>query len=140
MKARLLGVAALVGTIVTSSPIQAEHEVASYMTGEQLTQHCRAFLETRRTTRSSPQIYYDAALCYGFVTGVHDAVSFEELFKLSPPELSPPLQPACLPFGVNANSLIEIVATFLDQNPVLRTQGAYVLVRRAFIASYPCKK
>ena len=113
---------------------KADDMVGIYMTGEQLTHDCRAFLEFRRQGgRASAQQGFDSAMCLAFVEGVHDA----EILGVSPSQLAPA---ACVPRGSNANSLAEIVANFADQNPALRGSAGYVLVKRALAQSFPCRQ
>lgn len=62
-----------------------------YMTGEDLTRHCRGFLTLARDGKtSSPQVAVDSGQCMGFVLGVTDAIQvsgFGDGFpKYCPPE------------------------------------------------------
>jgi hypothetical protein len=107
-----------------------------YKTGDTLAQNCRNFLQYRRQgSYETAQDGYDGALCYGFVVGVLDTVSWERLSKISDQNFQ-----FCLPTNTNAGSLTEVVATFLDENAALRSRPAYVLVMQALVHSFPCAK
>src|SRR3974377_1969507 len=114
--------------VIENSPIYA---IPIYMTGEELTKECRAFLHARRTGRWTAQQGFDVARCYGFVVGVLDALREEQIFEL---------WNVCLPTNANANDLAETVALFLDQNPGTRNEAGYALVMRALAHSFPCPK
>lgn len=128
-------------TIVTSASVNAGdkpagHGVFAHQTSEELTSHCRAFMQWRRTGLATVQESHDAGLCYGFVMGVVDAFYFqgEPIFRTF---LGGSI---CLPEKTNARSLTEIVARFVDQNPELRHLAPVELVLRALAHSYPCQK
>ena len=107
-----------------------------YKTGETLAQNCSNFLHYRRQgSYETAQDGYDGALCYGFVVGVLDTVSWEKLSKTNDQHFQ-----FCLPPNTNASSLTEVVATFLEEYPTLRTRPAYSLVMQAFVHSFPCPK
>jgi hypothetical protein len=108
--------------------------ITLYVNGEQLTEYCRSFLRTRREGRGTPTEYNDAGHCYGFITGVYDTLSNENLFlKSNVLGFS-----ICIPTNANAKTLAEIVGKFLDDNPKLRVLGGYSLVLRAWAKSFPC--
>jgi len=106
----------------------AEDTVEIYVTAEQLTQYCRAFLTTQRLRRGTVGEYRDAGICYGFVTGVADAIELSGVGQTT----------RCLPKGANANTLAEIVGVFLDKNPTLRNGDGYGLAVRAISEAYHC--
>jgi len=114
-----------------SKPVCAEDSpprtITIYTNGEQLTAYCRSFLITQRQRQGTTQQYADAANCYGYVTGVFDTLSEVNM-----------LGQICVPAGSNANSLSEVVAKFLDENPERRNQSGAELVMEAWLKSFPC--
>ncbi len=109
--------------------------VAIYLTGETLTTRCRSFLTlVRNQNRGASQVVYDAALCRGFVTGVLDAIAFEEIAGRREHVAA-----FCVPRGVEGDVVTEIVANFGDRNPAKRSGSAYAMVRLAMADVYPCR-
>jgi hypothetical protein len=112
----------------------ADRDVGIYMTGEELTSHCRAFLlRIKQGNRATAQQASDSGLCYGFTVGVLDSISLEGLV------VSPAGAPRmCLPKGFNGNTAAEIVGKFLDAHPEQRALAGYGLVRGALAEAFPC--
>src|SRR5262245_1489383 len=105
-----------------------------HMTGEELTKYCLAFRQFKQQAgRATSQERHDAALCIGYVEGILDS---ESLGGGSPSHFPA----ACPPNDANSNTLAEVVAIFLDQNPALRHHTGYHLVKLALEHSYPCKR
>ena len=138
MRAKLLCVAALLGAIVMSAPISAQvvrYSVTAYENGEALTRACRVYMRWKRTgVQLTAQEAFDAGSCYMYVTGVVDFMYFQgkEIMRTFSGG------PICLPEKANANSLTEVVGTFLDKNLELRHFSGTELVMRALFHSFPC--
>jgi hypothetical protein len=108
--------------------------IAVYNSGEALTNHCRSYMTlVRNQMRGTNQIGLDAGQCYGFVVGVLDTMTFEGVRSF------PSLPRFCLPRELNANAATEVVANYADQNPQVRGETAYQIIRRALAAAYPCR-
>jgi hypothetical protein len=136
MSLRAVGaiLAALAASQMISCFAQSGQSAAVYEDGVALTSTCRSFLAIfRQGQRGSGQQGYEAGICQGFVTGVLDALSVEQVVTSIGPEL-------CLPGGVDKTVATEIVAKYLEANPTQRNIAAYTLVRRAIAAAYPCGK
>jgi hypothetical protein len=106
--------ALLVGGVafVAPSPIYPAKAEAKflYMSGQELNKACSSFLKIRRQggrAENADSLYF-AAKCVQFVVGVWDTVSAEGLTKTTATEV-----PFCVPSGLDANTIAEIVATFL---------------------------
>ena len=140
---RMIWLSAILGLFVfgISEPVNAENPETGatiFMTGERLTEYCRAFMLTRRQgDKGTPQQVGDAALCLAYVEGIMDAVTSENLHIERSKSNESPI-PICLPTQITGNTLTEVVARFLDQNPALRTFGGATLVIRALELSFPC--
>jgi hypothetical protein len=108
-----------------------------YMTGETLTQDCRAFLEFRRSggNITTAQQAWNASQCYGFVVGILD--HFGVMKALAAPPLDN-LGSFCIADSVNAHDVTEVVARYLDQHPEKRNVGGYFLTRQALAEKFPC--
>ena len=137
----------LLATLVmsSSSPICAQETpggtVITYQSGEQLINRCRAYLRFRRqdpvTQEEMQQVLYDSGLCSGYVMGVVDLVRAEgeQTFKTNK------IAPICLPKDIPGDTITQIVARYLDQNPDLLRQlsgGEVVIV--ALAKTSPCKR
>ncbi len=112
----------------------AQAQTYSYfIDGTGLTKYCRSYLAQKANgdRQGSVQSAYDAGFCQGVVYSALDARAFL-------PEGQAPVMNFCLPDQINANDAVEVVARFLDTNPALRSQPAYILVRRALAEAYPC--
>ena len=135
----------LLATLVMSSPICAQETpaetVITYQSGEQLINRCRAYLRFRRqdpiTKEEIQQVLHDSALCLGYVMGVVDLVRAEgeQTFKTNK------IAPICLPEGIPGDTITQLVARYLDQNPDPFRQlsgGEVVIV--ALARTSPCKR
>lgn len=134
MRKKLKIILVAVFTAMTVSQLaiaQSRGPMSLFMTGEDLTRHCRGFLSLIREGKtSSPQVAIDSGQCMGFVIGVTDAIQVSGFGDDFPTY--------CPPRGVNSNALVEIVARYVDENPAERTSVGYVLVREALSKSLPC--
>lgn len=109
--------------------------VSVYMSGEALTSACRGYLNTtRNSNQGSLQDVHDSGLCYGYVVGIYDTVQFENS-QVSRAKAVPEI---CIPGGVNAKSITEVVANYLNAHPESRHKTGYFLVRTAIAAAWPC--
>ena len=75
-------------------------------------------------------------LCNGIVGGTVHGYALAELFHEKKHNIKPKL---CLPSGVANQQLIDIVKVYLQANPSVRHQDAYLLILLAVIEAYPCK-
>jgi hypothetical protein len=142
----------LLATLAMSTPICAQETPAGkvvwgYQSGETLTDLCRASLQMSeiigktldqagRTFQEIQQIYFDAGLCEGYVLGVVDLIESQggQTFKTNS------VGPICLPLpNISRNTLIEVVARYVDQNPAVRHFGGAGLVMMALANAFPCK-
>lgn len=134
MRGWILGIALM----MVAMPAQARSEdmVASYVDGEHMTEYCREFLVVRRANGAtdSPASAYGAGLCYGFVVAVVETDQWRE--PTAPYDLE--LGRFCVPGDLNANSIVEAVAMWMDAHPEQRNAIGYVLVRRALADRFPC--
>ena len=83
------------------------------------------------------QVLYDSGLCSGYVMGVVDLVRAEgeQTFKTNK------IAPICLPKDIPGDTITQIVARYLDQNPDPFRQlsgGDSVIV--ALAKTSPCKR
>jgi hypothetical protein len=116
-------------------PRDPNRMVAAYVSGEQLTSYCRAYLlKIRQDNRVTAPQAWEAALCDGYVAGVLDAINAEDA-DVSPADFAR----LCMPQDLNAMTAVEIVAKFLDGHPERRASLGYVLVREALAAAFPCR-
>lgn len=130
-----LRLAALAVVLVTGVAKAADNDMVSfYMNGEDLTSNCRKFV-LRQNKNMTVQDLQGSGMCYGFVEGVLDAISFDAL-SISP---VPGINRLCIPPGLNANTAAEIVGKFGDAHPELRTLAGYPLVRLALANAFPCR-
>lgn len=109
----------------------------TFMTGELLTKVCRTFMQVQRQGgNGTPEQLPELAACEYFVVGVFDTV--EAYLKTSGSDAGPLL--FCVPHGAhNDRALVEVVATFLDQNPAYRNNNGVSLVISALSRSFPCQ-
>lgn len=139
----LLTAAALVATLgpafAQNNPLPVgdpNRMVTVYLTGEQLTSLCRAYLlKIRQNDRVNAQEASDSGLCYGYVAGVLEATSMEGT------DISPSGLPRlCMPQDhLYTGTVTEIVARYVDGHPERRGASGYTLVREALAAAYPCR-
>ena len=73
-------------------------------------------------------------LCSGIVGGAIHGFALAELAHAN--KIKSKL---CLPSGVENQQLIDIVKNYLNANPSIRHQDAYLLILLAVIETYPCK-
>jgi hypothetical protein len=119
-----------------TSPNSGPATFVFFYSGEELTTHCRAFMNVVRNQmhgQSAERILFDATQCRAYVTGVLDTLAFE---GVKPSQFAPAF---CLPRGLNAKTATEVVANYADQNPQARSDAAYQIIRRALAAAYPCR-
>lgn len=135
MRAMGATIALLIGT---SPCLSADDQIGIYMSGTDLTDSCRAFLQLRREGSSSGRAAFDAAKCYGFVVGIMDKTIIDAGTSFATPAGIPAT--FCTAPSVNANDATEVVARFLDEHPQDRQLGGYFLVVRALGKAYPCQK
>jgi hypothetical protein len=108
-------------------PKVAAEEVGIYASGDALTRNCRGFLAVvRNNNRGTGEEGNRYHACYAFVTGILDANSVERTRWFCPPPL-------------NANILVEVVASYVDRTPEERELPAFALVKKALERTYPCK-
>jgi hypothetical protein len=133
----------LLETLIMSPPICAQETpaetVITYQSGEQLINRCRAYLRFRRHDRSdriTQQETYDSGVCLGYVIGVVDLVrgEHERTFKTNK------VAPICLPEGIIGETLTDIVARYLDQNPTVRHLPGGEVVIVALANTLPCER
>jgi hypothetical protein len=112
-----------------------ESQIQIYLTGTQITEKCRSYLSLARNgmATGSPQQAYDAGACWAFVVGVADSIEHEGL-ALSPAGAAD----VCLPRGINASILVEMVARYADAHPAARSMSGYGLTRAALHQTYAC--
>jgi hypothetical protein len=103
------------GSIVALSlgglaPAQAQ-TLAIWITGDRLTNACRAFLTMARNKgRVNHQIAHDSDMCFGLVSGAVDALMIEEADSRRQETIY-------LPLGVDRKNVVEVVANYVDQRP-----------------------
>lgn len=100
-----------------------------YIEGEDLTRHCRAMLPG---LRKGGKVSADEAIgywaCHNFVMGVLDA----DLNRSADPRTY------CIPERLKSNTIVEVVANYVDRKPEERHRPALALVRMALFEAYPC--
>jgi len=101
-----------------------QHAQAAFKSGNDLYSDCT-------TPRGSSTYYQADGYCTGFVMGVYD--DFDLSRQLEDKE-------ACLPGGVTAGQLRDVVVAFIRDNPKWRNLDASALIRAAIIDAWPsCK-
>ena len=133
---KIAAAVALVLMTTAGAAAQPEGQVVSYIDGEALTKSCRDYLVVQRATgsTSSPSEGYGTGLCYGFVVGLVEATGW----RVSDGGHEATLGEFCIPEGLNARSVTETVAIWLDAHPEQRSGIGYALVRRALAEKFPC--
>lgn len=127
----------IVAIVSLSSHASGAASVPLYVAGTDLTNQCRAFLQVRRSGNAqSSQQAWDAAQCYGYVTGIIDHFQVMEALDALPVDTGDRF---CIADSVSALDATEVVANYLDANPEKRSLGGYFLVRAALSQKYPCK-
>lgn len=111
----------------------AEPARAEYVSGNNLLDWCS-------TARSSQLYYQDSSSCREFVVGVHDGVEAAMTLVSRYAELENPIEVLCVPSGVTAGQLAEIVTNYLRANPENRHESANYLVILALMEAYPCRR
>lgn len=126
----------LLAMAMTGMQAHGQDLVASYVDGEYLTASCREFLTVRRANgaTSSPKDAHGTGLCYGFVVAVVETDQWRE--PTAPHDIE--LGRFCIPETLNANSITEAVARWMDEHPEQRNAIGYVLTRRALADRFPC--
>lgn len=72
----------------------------------------------------------DYAICLGYVEGVADSLDYG-LFNMSG-------QPGCIPDGVTAGQLKDVLVKALNDDPANRNLSAFFLAKISFIAAWHC--
>jgi hypothetical protein len=132
--------------ILLAAPAHAENPIGTggmvgfYMSGENLTKYCRAFLETaQHGNMGTPKEVAEAAYCKGFVLGVVDATALANAI-LTAHHQDALVALICIPSDTKKDILAEIVGNYLNQNPAKRDSTGVNLVRQALFEAYPCKQ
>lgn len=127
----LLGSLAAVVLLVAGSPAASQ---VTYRTGNNLYADCT-------TREDSPLYYQNDAACTLYVLGVNDAFAqapdVASLLREEPANSTPEM--LCVPIGVQAGQLRDVVLAYLRSNPATRHQSAAWLVLLALRAAYPCQ-
>jgi hypothetical protein len=117
-----------------TSPNPLDATFVFFYSGEKLTKDCRSFMTVvRNQMRGTSQAVIEATVCRAYVSGVLDTLAYK---GVKPSQFAPAF---CLPRGLNNDTVTEVVANYADQNPQARLDAAYVMVRRALAAAYPCR-
>lgn len=128
----MLIAAILFGSVASGA--QAQGQAGVYTGGEDLTFFCRAFMSMRQkgggTTDAQEGV--SSGMCYSYVIGVQDTMAFRGFDGDQQP-------PFCIEQGTNGNSVVEVVAQWLDKHPAQRNKAAIFLVRQALAEGFPCK-
>ena len=130
----LAAVLCLIAVFVVSRPACAQsvsEPVVGFITGKQLTEMCQSYLQSM----NSGQPMSEGHGCAGYVVGVIDTLQSKEGNEIR----SFAKYPICLPIGVNASNIIEIVAKFVVENSQLRQYSGVGLVIMATASAFPCK-
>lgn len=112
--------------------------IGFYMTGDELTTNCRAWLTLAKANGVSgdPQVTYRAGLCLGAVMLFYDGISMRKVDAANA-KLEYHGQ-FCEPSNANAKDLAEIVGNYVDQHPERRQNMGYVLIDLALRDKFPC--
>jgi hypothetical protein len=118
----------LFSALLSKTPVSAAD--LAFITGNDLTDTCRAFMRITRNGRRLTDLTdsYNAGICLGAVQGANDAMV--SLGKTG----------YCLPVGTTGDALAEVVANFLEANPQQRSEKAISLIHIAFLVAWPCKQ
>lgn len=95
---------------------------AHFTSGNDLLKEC--------TAREGEATYYQSsAYCTAYITGAADALDAERYMTV---------KSTCIPSGVTAGQLRDIVVAYLQANPTNRHISGYLLVNLALIGAFDC--
>ena len=97
---------------------------ASFNTGNDLYAKCSA-------VKSEATYYQDSAYCLAYVIGIVDAFEFNEGVKSG--------LKLCVPGGVTAGQLRDIVVRYLQNKPQDRHNAGSVIIFLAMSEAFPCQ-
>lgn len=106
---------------------------ASYISGNDLYRDC--------TAPQSDSTYYQlTASCTSYILGVNDAFVTGSIVAglVRAEETSSTMEMLCVPVGVEAGQLRDIVVSHLRNNPAERHESASLQVLIALRTQYPC--
>ncbi len=113
--------------LVVSTPAEA-----NFKTGNELFRECTA-------SRSDATYYQSYASCTGFIIGVVDGAEMSGFIISALGEMDDdPIRMVCVPDGVEAGQVREIVVQHLRANPADRHKPASGQIISAVRAAYPC--
>ena len=110
----------------------------SAIDGNVLLENCQAYVRVLDNPKSiSDEDAINGADCSGYVTGVVDDHLRWQADDKSPADSA---RFFCLPYGVNPNEGIRVIAKWLEENPNRLHESAAGLVIDALRASFPCRR
>lgn len=98
-------------SVLFSSPAWADFE-----TGNQLHSDC------------SSELFYEKGICIGYIMAIADVLGSSPLYGYS----------TCIPSGVTAGQMRDVVQRWLNENPKERHYNADSLVAWALSDAFPC--
>ena len=78
-----------------------------------------------------------SGMCLGFIIGASDGFTFGGI--LSTPGSIESYEQHCVPSGVNIGQTVDVVVTYLRQNPAVRHRNAVSLVVESLRNAFPCR-
>jgi len=120
MRGLILGLAVGLAVLLTSGEGRA-----GYITGRDLNEVC------------NKDNYYSKGQCLGYIEGVHDAGSLID--KATDKRQWDSDWTACVPKGVTAGQLWEVVKKWLREHPADWHYTADSLVANALAEAFPCR-
>jgi hypothetical protein len=95
----------------------------AYVRGEDLNTYCQQFLRNRL---GQGRNQFFIGFCIGYALGSADQLSRAKTI--------------CIPEDITAGEVGEVVAEFIDQNPVMRELPGVEITLSALVRAYPCLK
>ena len=127
MRTLLAICASVVGGVLGAPP--SAH--ADYITGNDLYRYCKP--AQTDAAKDLKETY-----CVAYITGVHDGAEASGSLLTYMAERDEPFRLMCVPQGVEAGQLRDIVVQYLEDHPADRNLGAGLIVMSALLEAYPC--
>lgn len=121
--------AAILGALGTLPAVPAR---AEFMSGNKLYRFCTQ-------TDTEFDRFEQQLMCVAYIQGAHDGLEAGALHVTYAADLKDSYRIVCVPNGVEAGQLKEIVVEYLRSKPADRNLSAAVLVYAALAEAYPCR-